>query len=163
MEYVNVVKVVLNTPVNLLGGPAIVGTLFGMTPLKAVLIQWFPVFYVSIIPLFMFLLALVGCNCAIDERAGLKFGARTAMRRVMLAVRAETRMNQSSKYSKLLDATGYKFSKGKASYMQPTASALESGQVFNASKATKSPDQAKGRSEEAAIKGSAKNLKKGKK
>jgi len=149
--YLTAVKVVVNTPVKLLGGPAIFGTIFGMAPLGEVLKEWFAVSYVCFLPILSVLFYLVGCGCTAGDR-DLKFGARTAMRRVMIAVRAETRMNVASKYTKLLAATGYKYTKGKAGYMQPTASALESGMV----KGTKSPDQTKAKREEAAIKSGAK-------
>jgi len=153
--YLTTAKVVFSTPVSLLGGPAFIGTMFGMSPLGEVLVQWAPILYVSLLPVFSVLLYMLGCSCTSGER-DLKFGARTAMRRVMIAVRAETRMNQSTKYTKLLEATGYKYTKGKASYMQPTASALESGMV----KGSKSPDQTKAKKEEAAIKSGAKKGKK---
>lgn len=119
------------------------GTIFPEWSLGSFLLEFGPLLYVTIIPLLAGLLAAIGV-CAEPAERSLKFGARTAMRRVMLAVRAETRMGIDTKHTQLLAKAGFKNTKGPA-FMQPTASAVDHGlaKAAQRSPATGSPGSGK--------------------
>ena len=129
--------------------PSSVVTLANGMSLGDALLEFTPLIYVTLFPLLAGLFALLGlCNLG-DERS-YKFGARTVMRRVILAVRAETRMGLESKHTKLMEKAGFSGAKGKPAFMQPTASAMEAG--LTKARAAKSPDQSKAKAEEAKLK-----------
>ena len=87
--------------------------------------------------------------CGGEERTS-KFGMRTAMRGVMLAVRADVRMGNDSRHTKLLAVAGFKNAKNAPGFMQPTHNRLESGVAY--ANARKSPDQSRSKAEEKNIK-----------
>lgn len=148
MEALSTVTSTLATPVSEL--VPIAGKIFPTETLGYFILDMGPLLYVSLLPLFCGLLAFIGLCAPPDGEGRMKFGARTVLRRVMLAVRADTRMGMSSAQTKLYMKAGFK--KGGPAFMQPTASALESGLAFNKAKGGKSADQSKGKKEEAAIK-----------
>ena len=115
------------------------GTLFPTESLGYFLLEFGPLLYVVFVPLLAGLMAAIGL-CAGPDGRSLKFGARTAMRRVMLAVRAETRMGIDTKHTQLLAKAGFKNTKGPA-FMQPTASAVQGG--LDKAKARGSPGSGK--------------------
>ena len=151
MEYVNALRVALASPVAT-GPTPLVQALQGFT-LGSALLEFAPLLYVAVFPLLAAIFAVLGlCNTGGDR--AYKFGARTVLRRVVIAVRAETRMGLETKHTALLKKAGFASSKGAPRHMQPTASALESGL------ARKSPVQSKAKKEEAAIKNKASPTKK---
>jgi len=133
------VKLALMSPVSL--------PILGTMSVYELIVAWVPIFYITIGPLLCVLLTLIGlCR---PGSSSYKMSARM-MRKVMLAVRADARMGVQSRYTRMAKAG---FRKGGPSYAQPTANAIETGLLKN--KASKSPNQAKGKAEEAAIKAKA--------
>jgi hypothetical protein len=75
--------------------------LFGDTPLGELLVSWLPLFLCAVLPLLcMPFVALGLCGDAALLGAKPRFGERTVLRKVMLAVRADMRMGIQSKYSR---------------------------------------------------------------
>jgi hypothetical protein len=127
----------------------VLGVYFPTDTVGKFTVEMVPILYVTALPLFLALLAVVGlCDCR--SGGAMKFGARTVMRKVMIAARANARMGLGASNTKLLASIGFK--KGGPKFMQPTASAIESGMAFQKAKGSKAPDQSKGKKEEAAIK-----------
>ena len=118
MEYIKALGVALASPVT--SGPQVlVDVLQGFT-LGSAILDFAPLLYVTVLPLLAAIFAVLGlCNRG-DDRT-FKFGARTVMRRVMIAVRAEARMGLESKHTHLLKRA-------------ERAGALEAGKSQNQSK-----------------------------
>jgi len=146
MGSLELMKDMLNAPV---------ADFFGDVTLKMLLWDWFPLTLCIIAPLLCIPFVLLGiCGSSTSD---VKFGARTALRKISLAARADVRMGIASKHTALLRAAGFKH--GGPSFMQPTANAVEAGLAYqNVRKGVqggKSPDQAMSKAEELAIKGKA--------
>lgn len=135
----------------------VLGVYFPTDTVGKFMVETVPLLYVAVFPLFFGLLAVIGlCDCRSDGE--YKFGARTVLRKVMIAVRAKERMGMDASNTKLLASIGFK--KGGPKFMRPTASAIESGLAFQKVKGSKSADQSKGRKEENAIKSKVSPVKK---
>mmetsp|Transcript_15465 Transcript_15465/g.39907 ORF Transcript_15465/g.39907 Transcript_15465/m.39907 type:complete len:157 (-) Transcript_15465:359-829(-) len=124
----------------------------GNTSVYAMLIDWIPLALAAVAPLLCIPFVLLGI-CGQEEEGSLKFGMRTAMKGMMIAVRADIRMGRETATTTLLKKAGFK--KGGPSWMQPTAAKLESGLAANRARGMKSPDQSKAKAEEKAIKDAA--------
>ena len=135
-----------------LAGPAPAGLqpLVGDTVMSVVLLDWIPLLLAAIGPLVCIPFVMLGICGQEAEEGALKFGMRTAMKGMMIAVRADVRMGRETAQTTLLKKAGFK--KGGPSWMQPTAAKLESGLAANRVRGSKPTDQSKSKAEEKAIK-----------
>jgi len=92
-------------------------------------LHWMPLICTVVLPLLCFPFVAAGCCGGGDDgsEGKMKFGARTALRRIMMAVRADIRMGNDTKAAQLLAKAGFKGSKHAPSYARPTATAVEAG------------------------------------
>jgi len=132
-----------------LAGP--VAPIFGDTTLQSFLIDWMPLLLVVVLPVLCLPFVALGICGGLE--GDMKFGARTALRKVSIAARAEVRMGIAGRQAALLKKAGFKT--GGPSFMRPTSSAVQAGLEKNRVTGGKSPDKGKDRAEELAIKGKA--------
>jgi len=126
----------------------------GELTVSELLLEWVPLMLACFLPLLCLPFVALGICGQESEEGGIKFGMRTAMKGMMLAVRADIRMGKDSHQTQLLKKAGFK--KGGPSWMQPTSSAVEAGlaaaRVRGSPPSGKKLDPSKGRAEEKAIK-----------
>ena len=135
-----------------LAGP--VAPILGDTTLQSFLIDWMPLLLIVVLPILCLPFVALGICGGLEQE--MKFGARTALRKVSIAARAEVRMGLAagaSRHAAILKKAGFKT--GGPSFMKPTSSAVQAGLQKNAVTGGKSPDKSKDRAEELAIKGKA--------
>ena len=121
----------------------------GETTLGVLLLDWLPLIAAAVLPVLCLPFVALGiCGGGGEDGGGkLKFGMRTALKGMMIAVRADIRMGNETKHTQLLKKAG--FVKGGPSWMKPTGARMQNLSAG----ARKSPDQTKAKMEEQAIKG----------
>ena len=118
---------------------ALKSTIVGDTSDRELMYEWGPLAFVVLAPVLCLFVRLI-CCCEAKPKDGFKFGARTALRGVSIAIRADFRMGKMTKLTSLAKATTA--AKMPASYNElggfakPTAAAMESGKAFDRARGT---------------------------
>jgi hypothetical protein len=77
--------------------------LFADTPMEELLLEWLPLALAAVLPMVCLPFVAIGCcgkGSEDEDGAKLRFGERTALRKMLIAVRADIRMGIASKAAK---------------------------------------------------------------